>query len=61
MHKGGSREIQNRIPQADAMLALMELYNAGVDEIVKEHEEEHCSSFSFMEKQLLRFWRGIVL
>lgn len=55
MHKGGSREIQNRIPQADAMLALMELYNVGVDEIVKEHEEEQCSSFSFMKNSYLAF------
>ncbi len=32
-------------PQADTMLALMELYEAGVDEIVKVPKEEHCSSF----------------
>ncbi len=32
-------------PQADTMLALMELYEVGVDEIVKVPKEEHCSSF----------------
>lgn len=48
-------------PQADTMLALMELYKAGVDEIVKEQKEEHCSSFSFMKEQLLSFWIGSVL
>ena len=33
-------------PQADTLLALMELYDAGVNEIVREeHEEELCSSF----------------
>lgn len=35
-------------PQADTMLALMELYDAGVSEIVKVHEEEQRSSFSFV-------------
>ncbi len=33
-------------PQADTMLALMELYEVGVNEIVREHEEEQCSSFA---------------
>lgn len=32
-------------PQADTMLALMELYGVGVDEIVRNHEEEQGSSF----------------
>ncbi len=31
-------------PQADTMLALMELYEAGVNEIVRANEEEHGSS-----------------
>lgn len=33
-------------PQADTMLALMELYEAGVNEIVKLNSEEHSSSVS---------------
>lgn len=33
-------------PQADTMLALMELYEVGVNEIVREQEEEQCSSFA---------------
>lgn len=37
-------------PQADTMLALMELYDAGVNEIVQEYEEEHCSSFDVLGK-----------
>ncbi len=32
-------------PQADTLLALMELYNVGVNEIVREREEELSSSF----------------
>lgn len=32
-------------PQADTLLALMELYNVGVPDIVQEYEEERCSSF----------------
>ena len=32
-------------PQADTLLALMELYDAGVNEIVRDCEEELCSSF----------------
>lgn len=35
-------------PQADTMLALMELYEAGVNEIVKLNSEEHSSSVSIM-------------
>lgn len=34
-------------PQADTMLALMELYGAGVKEIVNHYEEEQDSSSSF--------------
>lgn len=33
-------------PQADTLLALMELYGAGVDDIVRGHEEEQGSSFN---------------
>lgn len=32
-------------PQADTLLALMELYDAGVNEIVRDYEEGLCSSF----------------
>lgn len=32
-------------PQADTLLALMELYNVGVNDIVKEYKEEQDSSF----------------
>lgn len=35
-------------PQADTMLALMELYNVGVNDIVKEYKEEQDSSFCFV-------------
>lgn len=34
-------------PQADTLLALMELYNVGVGEIVREYKEEQDSSFYF--------------
>lgn len=34
-------------PQADTMLALMELYEATVNEIVNIYEEEQSSSFGF--------------
>lgn len=43
-------------PQADTLLALMELYDAGVNEIVKEeNEEERCSSFDVYGKIFLFF------
>ena len=35
-------------PQADTLLALMELYDAGVNEITQEYEEEQCSSFDIL-------------
>ena len=35
-------------PQADTLLALMELYNVGVNDIVKECKEELDSSFCFV-------------
>lgn len=38
-------------PQADTMLALMELYGAGVKEIVNHYEEEQDSSSSFYPGQ----------
>ena len=39
-------------PQADTLLALMELYDAGVNEIVREeHEEELCSSFDIYRER----------
>lgn len=34
-------------PQADTLLALMELYNVGVNDIVRECKEELDSSFCF--------------
>ena len=36
-------------PQADTLLALMELYGAGVDDIVRGHEEEQGSSFGIFD------------
>ena len=36
-------------PQADTMLALMELYGAGVDDIVGRREEERRSSSDFIK------------
>ncbi|MGN0325541.1 MAG: helix-turn-helix domain-containing protein [Lachnospiraceae bacterium] len=41
-------------PQADTMLALMELYGAGVKEIVNHYEEEQDSSSSFYPGQRQR-------
>ncbi len=31
-------------PQADTMFALMELYEAGLNDIIREHEEDEMSS-----------------
>lgn len=55
-------------PQADTLLALMELYGAGVDDIVRGHEEEQGSSFNMRRnreinrifKVFLRFRGGKV-
>lgn len=46
-------------PQADTLLALMELYNAGVNEIVKDCEEELCSSFDVLRKKVLFFYNNL--
>ncbi len=46
-------------PQADTLLALMELYDAGVNEIVKENEEELCSSFDVYGKIFLFFYKNL--
>ena len=46
-------------PQADTLLALMELYNAGVNEIVKDYEEELCASFDVLGKKLLFFYKKL--
>ena len=46
-------------PQADTLLALMELYNAGVNEIVKDCEEELCSSFDVLGKIFLFFYKNL--
>lgn len=46
-------------PQADTLLALMELYDAGVNEIVKENEEELCSSFDVYGKNFLFFYKSL--
>lgn len=46
-------------PQADTMLALMELYDAGVHEIVKEYEEEHCSSFDVFGKNFIKIMKKV--
>lgn len=42
-------------PQADTLLALMELYNVGVNDIVRECKEELDSSFCFVFLQSLIF------
>lgn len=36
-------------PQADTLLALMELYGVGVNEIVQNTKEEQCSSFVMLK------------
>ena len=43
-------------PQADTLLALMELYDVGVNEIVRDYEEELCSSFDVLGKIFLFFY-----
>ena len=45
-------------PQADTMLALMELYEAGVNEIVKLNSEEHSSSVSIFCAKIRRLFRS---
>lgn len=46
-------------PQADTLLALMELYDAGVNEIVRDCEEELCSSFDVLGKNFLFFYKNL--
>ena len=46
-------------PQADTLLALMELYDAGVNEIVRDCEEELCSSFDVLGKIFLFFYKNL--
>ncbi len=46
-------------PQADTLLALMELYDAGVNEIVRDCEEELCSSFDVYGKNFLFFYKNL--
>lgn len=46
-------------PQADTLLALMELYDAGVNEIVRDYEEELCSSFDVLGKIFLFFYKKL--
>ena len=46
-------------PQADALLALMELYDAGGNEIVRDCEEELCSSFDVLGKNFLFFYKKL--
>ncbi len=44
-------------PQADTLLALMELYNVGVNDIVKECKEEQVSSFLFPFFTIIYYYR----
>ena len=46
-------------PQADTLLALMELYNVGVNEIVRDYEEELCPSFDVLGRKFYVFYKNL--